>query len=418
MKLFYAFLIAKRILFQKKGGAFFSVFTLTIAAGALFLFLSFSQGVQGIVVPFFVERSSPTSLIVSPSQKPTLFEKRVNITDSEVKKIQDTEYVTQVRRRFVFRFPSSIRISFFGFSFDTDAPFYGFDISEETKEDGRVPVFLSPFLVDIFNSSIIESTPGVPKISTKDVIGMEMDLFFGRSTFFSTDIPFLKVLEKKAYIAGFSPEIPLIGATIPFQTATEINKKVTGMNPSDITYQNLFLEVDKVQNIPIIKALVQKMGLSIRSHKDLVEEIQNILSLTNIVLIFSGVLISLVAFITLASLLSLLLLEQQKNIGVFRVLGAQKRDVFSVFFVICFLLSGTGCFCGIVVGYTLSTFLNKWLFSVFSDLSFFSGDLFLFSLPHTSLLFFCIIMASFLVSSVPIIRGLKKQPLDCLLQSR
>ncbi len=421
MKIRDAISIAKKFLLLKKGRFFFTSFAIGIGTCVLFLFSTFSNGLKETILPPLLEKSSPTTLVVRPDYKSlVLFSDGKKLTPENIKKISSLPHVTSIGRQLLLKFPNSIRISLFGLGFETDVPIFGIDSNiisqtlEKPSKKEEIPIIISPRLIDIFNSSFIDSLPGTQKLTKENIIGREVQILFGQSSFFGVHLTKNKPIEATGVVRGISAKVPTIGITIPLKKALSINKDIADVDPKDTFFQQVFVEVESIDFVSTVSTKIKEMGFLAESYEELGGEIKNLLLIVRIILLFSGFIIFSIALFSLFSLISLSVLEQQRNIGILRVIGARKKDILLLFILESCIISFTGIIIGVFIFGILAFFINQKLLSFLPDISFLPQSFFPISLPEITTLLGVIFLLTIFSTIPPILSTLKKEPLKAL----
>lgn len=429
MSFFHILHFSFRLISKKKGRSFLTFFSIALGVMMMFLFLSFSTGVKEFLLGPILEKSSPNILLVRKKEPQSgvlqaidLLTKGSKISQEDTKKIQDIPHVKNVGRKMLLEFPSSLRISLFGIGFNTDVPIFGVDpllsdlpINKFTiEENEKIPVIISPRLMDLFNSSFADAIPGVGKVSEDELIGREFTLIFGKSSFFSGGFGTKDPQEFSAYLAGFSEKIPEVGIAIPLEKGLKMNEYFTGKKSENTSFYELFVEVDTEENVSKVQKNLQKQRFNAKSFEELGEEIRLIIWIITFVFIATGSIILLLSFFSLLSLITVSILEQQKNIGILRALGAKKRTIFFIFLTETGVISFFGCLFGMLMGAFFAYFFNRILLSTLPPVSFLPQNLFPFSPEMILCLFFIVILLSLLFSLFPAFSAARKDPIKAI----
>lgn len=385
------------------------------------LFLSFANGLECVVLGPILERSSPTTLIVRPNFRSLDFlTGKSKITAKNIDEIQRLPGIRSVGRQVFLGFPNSLRLSLFGIEFDSDVPVFGVDaaISGLQKEDFAnsepIPVVISPRLVDLFNSSFANAIPGITHLAAEAVIGQELTLVFGKSSFFNIGVGTATPLEKPARIVGISAKVPPIGVSIPLDTALAINTQFGGTSEQDAVYNQLYVDAMDIASIPSLQTSIQGLGLAVQSFAELGSEVRIMATTIRTILLFGSAAILLIAFFSLFSLISISIIEQTKNIGILRALGGSKAMVFAVFLSMAGCLSVLAAGCGIALGYGVSRLINHLLDKILPDVSFLQADFFPFTPLLVASILGGVVFAALAFAVFPAKNAADKDPLTAL----
>jgi ABC-type lipoprotein release transport system permease subunit len=414
---------ASRILLSKKQRFFFTALSICIGVAILFVFRNFSAGLENTVLTPVLERSSPTTLIVRADFRSIGFlTGESKIEQQDINRIKSLPGVKSIGRQLLLGFPNSVRINLLGFGFDTDAPIFGVEHTvigvEEAEFNGIdqevLPITISPRLLDLFNSSFADALSGIPRLKEEDLLNREATIIFGKSSFFRINLSSREPIEQQAAVKHVSTKVPAIGLAVPLDYALQVNQEVGGTKPEDVVYHQLFLEAESIEDIPQIQEQVRAMGFIVENFEELGAEIRAFAMTIRIILLSAAGAIMVVAFFALLSLISVFILEQQKNIGILQAIGAKKGDIASIFFLIALIISGAGVLTGVTIGIGASWILNPYLLQKLPELSFLPGTLFPISASFTIGLILVVLFCSIVFAAFPIRRATKIEPIKAI----
>ncbi len=134
-----------------------------------------------------------------------------------------------------------------------------------------------------------------------------------------------------------------------------LDEKVTGI---EIRIKNIF-EANKISSI------LQKMlgqGYLVRSWMQSNRNLFSALKLEKIAMSVILIMIILVAAFNIIGTLLMMTMEKTREIGILKVMGAQKRNIFKIFFLKGFFIGSIGMIIGGVLGVLACYFLKKYQF--------------------------------------------------------
>jgi putative ABC transport system permease protein len=164
---------------------------------------------------------------------------------------------------------------------------------------------------------------GLPQLSGSLLRGFTFPVEFNRSMVTPTKGG--ATLPMTAQVVGLSDRAMLAGLTIPFETAKRINQatQVDAVNLSALS-----LQLDSPEAVPELTALVKSMGFGIDdSERKMAESAGIAVALTSTAFTLLSLLICLLAAFNIAHAFSASVRARQKDLGVFRAVGATRGDL-------------------------------------------------------------------------------------------
>ena len=128
-----------------------------------------------------------------------------------------------------------------------------------------------------------------------------------------------------------------------------------------ITYDNLQVIVDDVENVEAVEQEIRQLGYQTHSMAQTNEEIQN--QTRTIMLILGGIgsIAFIVSAIGIINTMLMSIYERQKEIGVMKVIGASVRDVETMFLIESGFIGFFGGILGLVISLLVAKLLNTTL---------------------------------------------------------
>jgi ABC-type lipoprotein release transport system permease subunit len=400
----------------------FSIFTGSLI---MFLFLSLAQGVKNTVLTPLLASSNPDTLVVTSQPGSAVFSllnvnKAPQITEEAISTIENYPETASVDRLLLFKFLSTVNIDIINFR--TDSPIFGIEKSlEESAEfqnaslsDEVIPVAISPFLINIFNTTFAASIDGIPAISEELILNREIEIQFGQSSFGHLGLD--QVVTKHAKIVVISEKVPSLGIAIPLNVAQEFLLQVNpDLDLEDINYSQLYVEAQDLESLPQLEAKIEASGLTARNFEELGEKIVSILNIFQSILLITSLLFILIAIFSLFSLISITVIEQRQNIGILKSLGAKNSSIVLIFGLLALLLSAIGVTLGLALAPLLANYFNSYLASSNLLLEIAPASFFDFSLPQAIMIFIGINLVAILSALPPIVNCLRQEPMKSIL---
>lgn len=141
---------------------------------------------------------------------------------------------------------------------------------------------------------------------------------------------------------------------IPGQPTTK-----TGKPYKEIFYNRLIVEVDAMDNVTAVQALITDMGYDANSNAEWIESEQKTLGYVQMVLGGIGAVSLFVAAIGITNTMMMSIYERTKEIGVMKVLGCDLRNIRSLFLLEAGFIGFIGGIIGLILSYTISMVINK-----------------------------------------------------------
>lgn len=417
-----------RLILAKKTRNFLVILSILIGTAVLFLFFIFSNGVQNFLLKPIYEKTSPETLIISNDFLSLGFfdvEQGVKLNQTAVDKIKNFPEVASVGRMLTLKYPSSIKVWMFGFTFETDAPifavdedFFGKDKPSDFKtfinNDGEemLPIAISPLIIDAFNASLSGTVDAIPYLTPEEIYDKRFQVIFGKSTVFS--LGNTEPIYRSAQIKMISPRVPMLGIAIPMDTALEVSNQLGGIE-KDPVFSQVYVEAKSVDDVASLQAKIQEMGLKVETFGQVGEEVLTLILSLKGTLVITAILIIFVALLSMFSIISMSVVEQKQTIGILSAIGASKNTIFGIFITQGVILGIIGASLGLGIGTLISTTIDKFLLSKIPEISIKPETFFPLSADIFIWIFVAVIIASFVASFFPARRSAKITPLEAIL---
>lgn len=175
------------------------------------------------------------------------------------------------------------------------------------------------------------------------------------------------------------------------------------------------LLTDNVDNIPILRNSIESMGFQTASPSDTIDQVKQIFTIFNFVMIGFGSIGMLIAVLGMFNTLTISLLERTKEIGLMMALGGRNKDMNKLFMVESLLLSIFGAFTGILLAIITGRVINIILLQ-FAHHRGVTGSFQVFAVPLWLILSMVAFMAfvGLVVAFLPAQRARRISPIDAL----
>lgn len=141
---------------------------------------------------------------------------------------------------------------------------------------------------------------------------------------------------------------------IPGQPTNKNNKPY-----KEVYYNQLYVYVDKIDNVSAIQKMINDMGYEAYSNADWIQQQQQQMGLIQAVLGGIGAVSLLVAAIGIANTMMMSIYERTKEIGIMKVLGCNLGDIRMLFLLEAAFIGLIGGAVGLALSYGISVLLNN-----------------------------------------------------------
>lgn len=141
---------------------------------------------------------------------------------------------------------------------------------------------------------------------------------------------------------------------IPGQPTNKNNKPY-----KELFYNQLYVYVDKIDNVTEIQKMINDMGYEAYSNADWIQQQQQQMGLIQAVLGGIGAVSLLVAAIGIANTMMMSIYERTKEIGIMKVLGCNLGDIRMLFLLEAAFIGLIGGAVGLALSYGISVLLNN-----------------------------------------------------------
>lgn len=333
-------------------GALSSIFGVTVGVGALVFFVSLGLGISTVLR----EKVFPVDarlVEVAPSQLnlPGLLGGG-RIDQDSVERLRALRGVKRLYPKMNVRVPAVTRYDgdFFGTRMRMGLEIIAVGVDPELVKkdvtlgefvdpgpDKPIPVVAASRLLEIYNKSFAPAR-GLPQLSPQLLIGFEFPVEFNRS--FVTAPPAGPVTSARMQLAGVSDRGILAGVVVPLDVAVRLNR-AAGQDAE--TFSAVTLEAGSPGDVTSIAAAVRQMGFRVDdTERRLSENAGAAVTLTTLSMGLLSALICLLAAVNIAHALSASVRAREKELAIFRAVGASRADVAQLVFGEAFFLGAAG----------------------------------------------------------------------------
>lgn len=222
--------------------------------------------------------------------------------------------------------------------------------------EAPVPALMSPFLIEVFNSSIASSLGLQPLDGTEAILGMRFRMHLGGS-YFTENLPPAKQQMKLAEIVGFSDKALDFGVTLPLPLVSAFNTRFKGRDAAR-TFHTFLLETEGNEDVSRLVSEVESRGLALSRKSQDARKAADVLFILTVVFSFISAVIMGVAAVNITHNFLTLVTERRFEIGIMRAVGATRRDVRRLVLVEAAFIGLFGSLVGSAVSYAASRAIN------------------------------------------------------------
>lgn len=318
-------------------GSLSSIFGVAMGVGTLVFFVALGSGIGNVVREQVFPVEARLIQVVPPTVSVGALLGGGRLDDAAVEQLAGLQGVVATHRHMDVRVPSVIGFNgdFFGRQLRMGA-----EVAVEGVEPGLLAAHVDPArfvdagpeapmagvastrLLEIYNRSFAPSR-GLPQLSGRMLEGFTVPIEINRSWVSGrTEGP---MIPARVEVVGLSPRAMLAGVTVPLETARRLNAQA-GADAE--TYTAVTLELETPSQVPTVSRQVEAMGWEIDDQdRELARTAGAAVLLTTSVLAFLSLLICLLAAVNIAHALSASVRAREKELGVYRAVGATRAAV-------------------------------------------------------------------------------------------
>ncbi len=207
-----------------------------------------------------------------------------------------------------------------------------------------MPVVISSQLLELYNSSVA-STLGTPQLTPQTLIGIEFDVWIGKSLILGQQGAKTTGRER-AKVVGVSRHAVKLGASLPMATARRLLAKYAEEAPA--TYGSVVLKARSAADVPAITKAVREQGLDVdQTAQQAADMMSGATALASLV----GVLVLVLAALNIAHSFVAMLAERRRELGILRAVGASRADMLGLVLTQAGFLGALGGLFGVIAGW-------------------------------------------------------------------
>lgn len=389
-------MMSLRNLSFKKLRTSLTIIGVIIGIGAISFLVSLGLGLQNVVTTRVIGSKSVNTIEVTTSKPAT-----IKLNGDTVSKFKKYSNVIDIAK--TYSFASSVNYK----NSNVDTVIYG---SDESYLD------LSGFQIVAGKNVYSDKTSDVTVNSTmltnlgisdpQKAIGQKISITILKDKNLSINFPLT---------GDFKKELT-IHAVIDSGKSSELfasDKLFSNLGFSD--YSQIKVVVNDKSHINEVRKQIESQAFTTSSPADTLDQINQVFSLLNLVLIGAGGIGMIIAILGMFNTLTISLLERTKEIGLLISLGARQRDIRRLFIFEAIILSVSGALIGMLMAWALGLGVNTYATSLANSRG--VTDTFsLFSIPYwltLAVILFATIIA-LLVVAFPARRAAKISPVVAL----
>ena len=188
-----------------------------------------------------------------------------------------------------------------------------------------IPVLLSPFLIEVFNSSVASSLGLQPLDGTEALLGVGFRMHLGGS-FFTGNLPEERQAIRRTRIVGFTNKALDFGATMPLGVVRSLNARFKGREKAT-SYGTFVLETEGNEDVSGLIAAIEARGLTLSRKSRDARKAADMLFILTLVFSFISVVIMGVAAVNITHTFLMILTERRYEIGILRAIGASRAEI-------------------------------------------------------------------------------------------
>jgi len=427
--------LALKNLLNQKLRTFLTTLGLCVGIGSLVVFTGLSSGLRQAIYTNILSNGPLTELTVQTKSSgggilnllPTS-QNNSKITPQMMSDIQKIPHVSKVYPEMNYGNISSLQISIFGQTFQTDTMIFGLptEYIQDTLSTPELqqqwadaiknypavpyPAIISRRIIDLYNFTIASSSK-LPHLSEKDLTGLSLTVLPDESTFLNSVGNKTSTNPMNAKLIGFSDKTSLVGVTLPIEVVRKLNEE----NPNyQENYLRLYVEVDNAENTDAVQKQIEDMNLQTTSAAEQIKTFEQNFRFVNLGLDMISFVILIVAGLMIANTFFSSTSERKSEIGIFRALGATRRNIQMIFLTEAGMLGFLGGLVGIGIGLSGEFILNLIAQKILPDVTSKPASIFANDLPTLAGIFIFSILLSMLFAFIPATQAAHLEPLDAL----
>ncbi len=377
---------------------------------------------------FFLDESEKEKILRELNVKPKGSKLELNLvnlipqprlTTETVEKMKAMPEIAEVLPTNTVSGISSLQFDLLGQVFQTDALLYGapFELldsptvtsKEWSQYDEPYPAVVSSKLIDLYNYSFANANK-LPQLTEKNFIGSELTILLNQSTFFAANTGEVKQLRAK--IVGFSPNVKLIGITLPLETINRINLKTLGQQ--DQYFLDSTIRVKSPTDLTPVKNRLEALGLEVNTAEQSLKSLERLFSLTDLALNIFFIIMITMAGLLISSTFLAKIAEKSKEIAILKTLGLTGNRISLLYLLEAALVGFGSSIIGILIAWLASLPLEMIIAGSIKNLLYRPEKFFRFEFSQTLLLIIFTIFISCCFAYFPARKAARLDPVKIL----
>ncbi len=188
-----------------------------------------------------------------------------------------------------------------------------------------IPVVLSPFLIEVFNTSVASALGFQPLDGVQALLGVRFKIHLGAS-YFSDALPKERQAIRVGEVVGFSSKALDFGLTVPIELVQSLNTRFMGREAAS-TYDTFVLETAGNEDMSGLIAALEARGFELSRKSRDARKAADLLFILTLVFGFISLVIVGIAAVNITHTFLVIVSERRYEIGVMRALGATRSDI-------------------------------------------------------------------------------------------
>lgn len=365
---------------RERKSAGLSIFGVAVGVGALVFFVALGLGVGKLVRTRIFPVDASLLEVVPPPVSVGGLLGSARLDQAAVDRLSKLPGVKAVYRKMAVRVPATSRYdgAFFGANMHIGVEVLAVGVDPKLVEPdvvgGRfadpgpgqpIPAVASKRLLAIYDQSFAPARH-LPRLTPEMLAGFTFPLLLGHS--YVTRASERRTLETRLRVVGFSDRAPLAGVAIPLAAAERLNR---AFGKDAGTFSAVTLRAADPSRIGALEAAVRSRGFSIDdSGRKLAHRAAVAVTLVTSALALLSVLICVLAAVSIAHAQLASVRARVKEVGIWRAVGARKRDVAGLIFAEAVVVGLCGGAIGTLAAWGASAVVEHLASSVLSSLPF------------------------------------------------
>lgn len=219
-----------------------------------------------------------------------------------------------------------------------------------------IPVVLSPFLIEVFNTSVASALGFQPLDGVQALLGVRFKIHLGAS-YFSNALPQDRQAVRVGEVIGFSSKALDFGLTVPIEHVRSLNRRFMGREAAS-TYDTFVLETAGNEDMSGLIAALEARGFELSRKSRDARKAADLLFILTLVFGFISLVIVGIAAVNITHTFLVIVSERRYEIGVLRALGATRGDIRRIVLGEAVLVGLVGGALGVGIAFLASSLAN------------------------------------------------------------